>query len=310
MSKTGCVWEKVYSEHVMTEYHPESPDRILGVKDVLENTEPGKKAIKLKVTPATKEEISWVHNPAYIDRVESTKGKVVPLDPDTTAGKKSYEAALMAAGGVVACVEGVLSGEVDNAFAFVRPPGHHAEFDRAMGFCLFNNVAIGAEYAIKKHDLKRIAIIDFDIHHGNGTQNFFYKRSDVFYISTHRWPFYPGSGLRHEHGEGLGKGYTLNIPMEKGDDNELINAFKDVVRPLILEYKPELILVSAGYDAHEDDPLGGFSVTREGYKKLTEELVDLANTVCDGKIVFILEGGYNVSALKGCVEDALKVLES
>lgn len=311
MSKTGYVWEEIYTQHIMGPFHPESPRRLERIKEMLERGDFAVKKglIKIPARPATKEELSWVHDIDYINSVEKTKGRTVALDPDTTASPKSYEAALMAAGGVMECVKKVISGEVDNAFAFVRPPGHHAEKDRAMGFCLFNNVAIAAEYALKKHGLKRIVIVDFDVHHGNGTENAFYDRSDVFYISTHRWPFYPGTGSREDHGTGEGQGRTLNIPFVYGaDDAEFKKVYKEIVMPVIEEYKPDLILVSAGYDAHEDDPLGGLRVATETYTWLAERLVETAKKCCGGRIIFVLEGGYNVEALGECVRGALGIM--
>lgn len=309
MNKTGVVWEPIFSQHVMTTTHPESPARMLSVKDALDNSKAGKATIKIPARPATKEEIAWVHDSDYINVVEKTAGNVVPLDPDTTAGPRSWEAACMAAGGVMEAVKAVFDGELDNAFAFVRPPGHHAERDHAKGFCLFNNIAIAAEYAIRKYDLKRVVIVDFDVHHGNGTQNKFYDRSDLLFISTHRWPFYPGSGSRDEHGEGEGRGYTLNVPLGRGDDEEYRDVYENAVIPLIEEYNPELVLVSAGYDAHAMDPLGGFSLTTETFNWLTEKLVSVAKKCCGGKIIMVLEGGYNVEALRECAEGALNVLE-
>jgi acetoin utilization deacetylase AcuC-like enzyme len=294
----------------MSASHVESPARISRIKHIIENSEAGRASIKLKARPATKEEIAWVHDKDYIDSIEETSGKVVPLDPDTTACPVTWDAACMAAGGVIEATKAVLDHKVDNAFAFVRPPGHHAETARAMGFCFFNNIAIAAEYAIRKYGLKRVVIVDFDIHHGNGTQHSFYNRSDVFYISTHRWPFYPGSGSRAEHGEGEGVGYTLNVPFETGDDAELKDIYKRVIIPVIDEYEPELILVSAGYDAHNADPLGGLSLSTEAFDWLTGELKAAAERSCNGKIVMILEGGYNVEALAECAEGALKTLQT
>jgi len=309
MNKTGVVWDPIYAQHVMSTFHPESPARITRIKHVLDETEAGKRTIQIKARPVTKEEIGWVHDKKYIDLVESTAGKNVLLDPDTTACPKTWEAACMAAGGVIEAVDEVVKGKIDNAYAFVRPPGHHAEHDRTMGFCFFNNIAIAAEYALKKLGIHRIAIIDFDIHHGNGTEHHFYKRSDVFYISTHRWPFYPGTGNRTDHGQGLGTGHTLNIPLMKGDNEEFKDAYESVVLPVLEEYRPELILVSAGYDAHLDDPMGGFRIETDTYNWLTKKLVEISKKVCGGKIIFVLEGGYSTDALAECVEGALNILE-
>lgn len=310
MSKTGIVWEPIYTEHVMTDYHPESPERLIGVKEVLDKTEAGKSAVRIPARSATKEEVGWVHDSDYINYMEKTAGHTVQLDPDTAACPKTYEAALMAAGGVIECVKAVMEGKVDNAYAFVRPPGHHAESFRAMGFCIFNNIAVAAEYAIREYGLKKVVIVDCDVHHGNGTQAVFYDRSDVFYISTHRWPYYPGTGSREEHGEGKGKGYTLNIPFSAGaDDQEFKRVYSEIVIPVVEEYKPDLILVSAGYDGHMDDPLGGLDITTDTYNWLMRQLVDTAEKCCGGKLVVVLEGGYSVPALKACVEGALKEME-
>lgn len=309
MNKTGIVWEPIYAEHLMSVYHPESPARIQGIKKLLSESDVGKNTVKINARPASKEELLWVHDPAYIKMIEKTAGKVVALDPDTTAGPMTWDAARMAAGGVIEAVKAVLEAKVDNAFAFVRPPGHHAEHDQARGFCFFNNIAIAAEYAIKKMGIKRIAIVDFDIHHGNGTQHAFYSRSDVFYMSTHRWPFFPGTGNRTEHGRDLGNGYTLNIPLERGDDEEFKDVYSRVIIPVIKEYKPELILVSAGYDAHTSDPIGGFSITTEAYNFVTKKIFDTAKECCGGKMVMVLEGGYNIATLRECIEGALNILE-
>lgn len=310
MNRTGVVWEPIFAGHVMGRFHPESPGRIMGIKDVLDGTAAGKACKRIPARPATKDEIAWVHAREYIDYIESTKGRTEMLDPDTTACPLTWEAACMAAGGTIECVKAVLSGDVDNAYAFVRPPGHHAERDSAMGFCVFNNIAMAAEYAVKKHGLKKIAIVDFDVHHGNGTEHAFYKRPDVFYISTHRSPFYPGTGAREEHGEGAGKGFNLNVPFPAGTgDAEFKKVYADIVIPVIEEYCPELLLVSAGYDAHKDDPLGGLEVSTGTYNWLTSEFVKAAKKCCNGALVFVLEGGYNVDALKECAEGALKEME-
>lgn len=307
MKRTGVVWEPIFAEHIISAEHPESPKRILGIKQVLEMTDAGRRSIRLNSRVATMDELAWVHDQDYIEHIKDTKGKTVHLDPDTTASPKTWDSAISAVGGAITCVDAVLSKKVDNAFALIRPPGHHAERSRAMGFCFFNNIAIAAEYAIKKFGLHRITIVDFDVHHGNGTQHAFYRRSDVYYISSHNWPFYPGTGSKIERGEDLGKGYTLNMPLNGGDDD--FRRAYDVIIPKIEEYRPELILVSAGYDAHEMDPLGGFSVTTRTYNWVTKKLVEVAEKCCDGKIVLVLEGGYNIDALKVCVEDALNILE-
>lgn len=288
----------------MGPHHPELPSRLLAIKEVLEDVKVATYLIKLSPHPATKEEIALVHDEDYIAKIESTKGKSVFLDPDTSTSPETYDAALLAVGGVIACVDYVMSGL--KAFAFVRPPGHHAEKDRAMGFCFFNNVAIGAEYAIKRYGLKRVAILDFDVHHGNGTQNHFYDRKDVFFASSHAYPAYPGSGRSEETGIGDGKGFTLNLPLKAGEgDAEFQSAWREIITA-IRKYSPELIMVSAGFDAHEDDPIGGLNITTECFRWLARELIKLAKHTSGGRILFVLEGGYSITALKSCVRAMLE----
>jgi acetoin utilization deacetylase AcuC-like enzyme len=202
-----------------------------------------------------------------------------------------------------------LSGEVDRAFPIVRPPGHHAEADRPMGFCLFNNVAVGAAYLTQVKGLDRVLVIDWDVHHGNGTQHIFEDSSKVLYFSSHQFPFYPGTGAAEEVGTGDGKGYTVNVPMEPGmGDNEFIKIFQEILKPIIEQYKPEFILVSAGFDIFFEDPLGGMKVTPEGFAKLTRQLTDQADRVCNGKIIFLLEGGYNLDGLWISTKEMLEEL--
>jgi len=209
---------------------------------------------------------------------------------------------------VITALDQVESGLVSNAFVFPRPPGHHAESNRSMGFCLFNNVAIGAEYLLKKKNKKRVAIVDIDVHHGNGTQHFFEERSDVFYISSHQYPFYPGTGGAHEKGRGAGEGFTLNLPLEAGSgDEELLKGYKKNLLPALEKYKPDFLIISAGFDAHTRDPLGGLNITQKGFQQLTLLLQSLAQKTCDGKIVFVLEGGYDK---KGLQEGVTAVLET
>ena len=291
----------------MGPYRPESPNRLLAIKEVLEDVKVAAYLTKIYPRAATKEEIALVHDAEYISRIESTKGKAVFLDPDTSTSPDTYDAALLAAGGVIACVDYLFDkGSSKRAFAFVRPPGHHAEEDRAMGFCIFNNIAIAAEYAIKKYSLKKVAILDFDVHHGNGTQNHFYGRDDVFFTSTHAFPFYPGTGRNQETGSGKGKGFTLNIPIPVGSgEMEFKNAWTEIIKA-VRKYGPELLLISAGFDAHEDDPIGGLSVTTGGFRWLVAELVKLAKETSEGRIVFVLEGGYSLTALKSCVRATLE----
>lgn len=305
---TGYVWEALYTRHSMGPYHPESPERLLAIKEVIEDTKIAAHLRRLKPVPAAKEEIAFVHDVAYIKRMEETSGRSVYLDPDTSTSPDTCAAALLAAGGAIACVDYVLDdARACGAFAFVRPPGHHAERNHAMGFCIFNNIAVAVEHAIKTHGLKKIAVLDFDVHHGNGTQHHFYDRGDVFFASTHRMPFYPGTGYAIEKGSGKGEGATLNVPLAGGaGDGEFLAAWENKIIPAAEEFSPELILVSAGFDAHEDDPLGGLNVTTEGYRHLAAALVALAEKVCNRRIVFVLEGGYSLTALKTCVRAVLE----
>jgi acetoin utilization deacetylase AcuC-like enzyme len=265
---------------------------------------------EVSVRKATWEEIGRVHDRDYIEAVAKTPGQGgVYLDGDTFAGPESYDASLLAAGGLLEAAEQVMAGELQSAFAMVRPPGHHAERDYAMGFCIFNNIAVAAEHLIHRHGLKRVAIVDFDVHHGNATQHMFYDRSDVFFISTHRYPFYPGTGAASEKGRGAGAGYTLNFPMSQGcGDEEYRQVFREKLIPALREYKPQFILVSAGFDAHLRDPLGGMGVTQEGFGFMADEIQKVAQEFCGGKTVYTLEGGYDLQGLSESVKKVLEIL--
>ena len=253
---------------------------------------------EVRPRPATREELESIHTPAYIDLVASTAGKPhVRLDADTSTCARSYEAALLAAGGLLELIKAVMKGQLDNGFALVRPPGHHAENDHAMGFCIFNNVAIGAEYAMRHFSVKRLLIVDWDVHHGNGTQKSFYEDPRVLYFSVHRHGFfYPGTGAATEIGAGKGKGFNVNVPLSTGcGDAEYRNIFERFLKPIALEYRPELILVSAGFDIHYDDPLGGMQVTEKGFARMTQVLAEIAEATARGRMVITLEGGYDIA---------------
>jgi acetoin utilization deacetylase AcuC-like enzyme len=298
-------------EHVMDPGHPESPERLREIYQMLEEEEmKGRSLWKVKPRLATREEIEMIHSPAYIDLVASTAGKPhVRLDMDTSTCAKSYETALLAAGGLLELIKIVMQGKFNNGFALVRPPGHHAERDKAMGFCLFNNVAIGAQYALKNFSLQRILIVDWDVHHGNGTQHSFYEDPRVLYFSTHRYGFYPGTGAATEVGKGKGEGFNVNVPLSTGTgDTEYGNIFEKFLKPIALEYQPQLILVSAGFDIHYNDPLGGMEVSEKGFARMTQILMEIAETTAQGKLVFTLEGGYNVAAQKRSVKAVLEEL--
>ena len=231
--KVGLVKEDIYLDHITDDFHPENPGRLRAIYEMLEEID-RKGLVYVPARPATRDEIALIHEQHYITMVEETRGKVqTRLDPDTVASARSYDAACMAAGGLLQLVDAAVSGEIDNGFALVRPPGHHAEAGRAMGFCIFNNVAIAARYLEKKHGLTRILIVDFDVHHGNGTQHSFYEDPSVLYISTHQYPHYPGTGWYEEIGQGKGKGYTINVPLAYGmNDADYLYVFREVVVPV------------------------------------------------------------------------------
>ena len=308
MKSTAVFYDDLCTYHQMGYLHPESPKRLQSIKEVLDGDGVGRELAHLPVRDASREEIAWVHDEAYIDRIAGTDGtELTHLDPDTSANSYTWRAALRAAGGFLACVEAVQGGECGNSFAFVRPPGHHAERDRAMGFCIFNNVAIGAEWLIRSAGIKRVAIVDFDIHHGNGTQHAFYARPDVFFASVHRFPFYPGTGESMVIGEGEGRGATLNVPILAGaGDDDYRRAIGDIIVPAVERFAPECILVSAGYDSHVRDPIGGMRMTTEGYRWVMRSLCELAKGCCDGKLAVTLEGGYDLPALRDCAEAQLE----
>jgi acetoin utilization deacetylase AcuC-like enzyme len=311
MNRAGIVKDNRYLEHMMDPGHPESPERLKVIYQMLEEKEMKESIEVVKSRAATREELEMVHSPKYIDLIASTAGKPhYRLDMDTSTSAKSYEAALFAAGGLLELIKAVMEGKLNNGFALVRPPGHHAERDRAMGFCLFNNVAVGAHYAIKNFSLQKILIVDWDVHHGNGTQNAFYEDPRVLYFSTHRYGFfYPGTGAATEVGKGKGEGFNVNVPLSTGgSDADYGNIFEKILKPIALEYQPQLVLVSAGFDTHYDDPLGGMEVTEKGFARMTQILMEIAEATAQGKLAITLEGGYDVSGESRSVKAVLKEL--
>lgn len=275
--------------------HPESPARLKAVLAALDTAEFA--AVARREAPlAEVEQIARCHSRRYVEQALQaipTSG-LVGLDPDTLVSPGSGEAALRAAGAVAMAVDAVMGGEVRNAFCAVRPPGHHAEASRAMGFCLFNNVAIGAEQARKVHGLARIAVVDFDVHHGNGTQHMFEKDADLFYASTHQWPLYPGTGAAEE----TGVGNIVNVPLAPmSGSREFRAAMSELVLPALRRFQPELLLISAGFDAHADDPLASLRLVDDDYDWATRMLMALADEYCGGRVVSTLEGGYDLAAL-------------
>jgi acetoin utilization deacetylase AcuC-like enzyme len=310
LGKTGHVFHPQYLKHDTGFGHPERPDRLRAIEKMIEASGLREKLVDVPARPATLQEIQLVHDKNYVEEVARTAGgSGIYLDPDTFASPDSFEAALLAAGGLLEAVDRVVDGELDHAFAMVRPPGHHAEASHAMGFCLFNNVAVAAQYLIAKHGYQRVAVVDYDVHHGNATQHMFYDRADVFYLSTHRYPFYPGTGAAEEKGRGAGAGYTLNCPMAAGCGDEAYRkVFLEKLIPALREYRPEFLLVSAGFDAHRLDPLGGMGVTEEGFAWMSGELEKVAQECCGGKAVYTLEGGYDLEGLSGSVQKVLELL--
>lgn len=309
-SSTGVVRHDLYKEHLVGYPHVESPKRLEVVYDMLEGADMAEKFVTISPRSATEEELAWVHSESHVQRVAATDGKPhSSLDPDTQTTPQSYQAAKLAAGGLFFLIDNIYDGTVRNGFALVRPPGHHAERDRAMGFCLFNNVALGARYVMNTYSVKRVLIVDWDLHHGNATQNTFYGDSAVLYFSTHQFPYYPGSGNLTEVGHGDGKGFTLNVPLWPGHgDEEFFQIFKQILCPIASAFKPEFILISAGFDTYVDDPLGGMKVTPKGYAALTRTMMQIAKTCCSDKLAITLEGGYHLEGLRESVKAVLKEL--
>jgi acetoin utilization deacetylase AcuC-like enzyme len=306
----GIVSDPVFMNHDTGGYHPESPLRIQYIHTLFAAREDPLIRI-VDPVPAQIDDVMLNHGQSYINRIAraSASDMMVDLDPDTVCSPESYDTAMLAAGSLVELVRMVLDGELDTGFAFVRPPGHHARRDEAMGFCLLNNVAIAARKAICHFGVEKVAIIDFDIHHGNGTQESFYSDSDVLYFSTHQYPFYPGTGSLSETGAGEGIGYTVNCPLRGGlGDSHYMAVYRHVLAPLIEAYEPGLILVSAGFDAHAMDPIGGMQLSSHGFAAITSVIQEAAEEV-GAHTVYALEGGYNLNALKDSVShmiDALK----
>jgi acetoin utilization deacetylase AcuC-like enzyme len=307
--KAGLVYDPIYLEHD-TGDHVENSRRLVDAMTYLEETGIKRQTHLPACAPALLKELETVHAPEYISYV---KGKAEKgggwLDPDTVMSPKSYEAALYAAGGLLVAVEEVMKAKVDNAFAVVRPPGHHAIRDRAMGFCIFNNVAIAAKFAMNKFNVSRVLIADFDVHHGNGTQDAFYADRSVLYFSTHQYPFYPGTGWMDETGTGEGEGTTVNFPMAAGwGDEEYLRAFHEVLVPAARRFQPQLILVSAGFDAHWADHLAMMRVSITGFAQMAIILKELAAELCQGRLVFTLEGGYNLRVVASSIKSTFDVL--
>ena len=294
--KTGLITSDTYKNHNTGNGHPEKIDRVSAVIDNFKKTD-NKNIIWKKSTNFEKSLLTKTHSKDYISYVEEAfpKNGLVFLDGDTIISPGSKEATKDAVGSIIAAIDGVQNKEFKNAFCAVRPPGHHAEKDKAMGFCIYNNVAVGANYLLEKYKYNKIAIVDFDVHHGNGTQNIFYNNEKVLYISTHQYPYYPGSGSEKENGK---FNNVLNIPLKAGTTSEeYLNAY-EIVLNKIKHFKPEFLLFSAGFDAHIDDPLAQLKLVAEDFYKITKRTLQYSKSFCNGRVVSILEGGYDINALQ------------
>ena len=293
-----------FVDHVTPAGHPERPERAQALEALAASfKEQGGEVVEPR--SATDEDLLRVHTQEHIDAIVATRGKATMIDEDTFTSPDSDDIARLAAGGVLTGIDRALDGpKGSRSLVLVRPPGHHAEADRAMGFCLYSNVAVGAAYA-RSRGCARVAIVDYDVHHGNGTQWIFYEDPTVLFVSSHQYPFYPGTGAASEKGRGAGHGFTLNIPLDAGaKDDEIERKYAAQVIPAVRNFKPDLLLISAGFDAHELDPLGQLRMTTEGFGRLTKTLIDLANEVCEGRAVLVTEGGYDLKALS----DSLKAV--
>jgi acetoin utilization deacetylase AcuC-like enzyme len=310
---TGFVTSPLFQRHDTGRGHPERAERTQAIESRLQASALWTELVVKKAPELAREKLSHVHDARYVREVEQAiaSGARVLDDGDTHVSADSWRAACAAAGGAVDAVDRVLAGEWDNAFVCARPPGHHAERSIAMGFCLFNNVAIAAQHLRREHALERIAIFDWDVHHGNGTQHIFERDPHVFYASLHQWPLYPGTGLATERGIGEGEGSTLNCPQPaRAGDREWLSAFEQEVLPALERFKPEFVLISAGFDAHKDDPLAQTRLTDEAYRTMTQGMLELARDQCRGRLVSLLEGGYDLAALSRCVQIHLEELRN
>jgi acetoin utilization deacetylase AcuC-like enzyme len=297
---TALMADPVFREHLTGRRHPECPARFDAVLDSLERTGLIAKMLRVDARDATEEELTLCHTPEYLRTAQSdvASGRPYLSTGDTDITPNSWDVAVRAAGGVLNAVDAVFTGAARNAFCAVRPPGHHANAGRGMGFCLLNNVAIAARYAQRRHGVARVAIVDWDVHHGNGTQDIFYRDGSVFFFSTHQWPLYPGTGRADETGEGAGKGTTMNFPFPAGSGRrEIMGAVEDSLLPAMDRFRPELVLISAGFDSREGDLLGRFTLTDEDFTDLTRAVMGIAARHAGARLVSMLEGGYNLEGL-------------
>jgi acetoin utilization deacetylase AcuC-like enzyme len=313
--QTGLLFDDIYLRHLAGNTgHPERPERLIAIRDGLERAGVLKSLYRISPRRVTDQELELVHKPSYVALVRRELSNVRGLKElstgDTLASADSLAAAEFAAGGVLNVVDAVMAGKVRNAFAAVRPPGHHATPDRGMGFCVFNNVAIAARYLQRKHGVGRVLIVDWDYHHGNGTQDIFYNDGSVFYFSTHHYGAYPGTGSEAETGSGPGAGKILNVPMVPGaTDTQFLQAFETKLVPAARNFKPDFILISAGFDSMRNDLLGQFDITPQGFAAMTRIVVKLADEFSQGRLVSVLEGGYRLDGLAESVTAHVKALQ-
>ncbi len=314
-SMCGLLWDGQFMEHRTGAGHPERPRRLEAIRDGLEERGLFERLVRIEPTPVDREALLHLHTPEYLARLEQAchDGRPYIDAPDSAIGAKSFEVARLAAGGILEAVRRIGRGELRRAFCAVRPPGHHAEADRSMGFCLLANAALAADTYRREFGARRILILDWDVHHGNGTQHLFEADPQVYFISLHGHPdtLYPGTGYAHERGIGAGEGYTLNLPMLPGaNDDDYRRAFEEQVLPAARRFRPELLIISAGFDAHFADPLAALSVSDDGFAWMSAQAIALANECCDGRVLSVLEGGYDLAVLRRCVAEHVAGLAS
>lgn len=313
-ANTGYVYDERYLKHEPGGYHPERPDRLRAIQQRVISSGLIDELVLIQPYEAPLDRITRLHDPDYLERFRLACEKKMRIfqSPDNGICADSYAIALLAVGGVLAACDAVMTGKAHNAFCAVRPPGHHAEHAQAMGFCFFNNIAIGARYLQDKYGLERIAILDWDVHHGNGTQHLFETDPTVFYISLHQDPFtcYPGTGRQSEQGKGAGLGFTLNFPLPRGSgDKTYLKTIQEGVIPALVAFHPDFLMISSGFDAHADDPLAHMELSRDGYAHMGRLMAAFAQEHCNSRIITVLEGGYNLEVLQECVEDHLRILQ-
>lgn len=308
---TCLIYSPRFLDHDTGPGHPERPQRIKAIIDSLQNKAIWNKLVHIAPEIKDPQIPLLIHDPAYIKRVALTcaRGEEYIDTFDNTISSESYSVAILAANAAAEGIDYIMANDGNRSMVIPRPPGHHAEYDHAMGFCLFNNVAIAARYAQKKYSLTRLAIIDYDVHHGNGTQHLFENDPNILYVSMHRYPFYPGTGAKNETGTGDGLGTTQNYPLDQGASDDIyIDIMDNSIADIVIKFKPELIILSSGFDAHELDPLGGMAISTAGYMKLSSTLVAIALECCEGRILSILEGGYSLQGLAESVDVHLQEL--